>query len=94
MRVAFSAIAAEELDEAVGWYERRRRGLGARLHDSVQQAVHQLAEHPYVGTSRGGVKQLPVPGFPYLLIYEVSADDVAILALAHTRRQPGYWRRR
>jgi toxin ParE1/3/4 len=94
VRVAFSAIAAAELDEAVGWCERRRRGLGARLHDSVQQAVQHLAEHPYVGTSRGDVKQLPVPGFPYLLVYEVSADDVAILALAHTRRRPGYWRQR
>jgi hypothetical protein len=32
--------------------------------------------------------------FPYGLIYALDQDDILILAVAHTRREPGYWRDR
>jgi plasmid stabilization system protein ParE len=32
--------------------------------------------------------------FPYLVIYRVLPDRVEILAIAHGRRRPGYWRGR
>lgn len=33
-------------------------------------------------------------GFPFLLIYRETAASVEILAVAHGRRRPGYWRDR
>jgi hypothetical protein len=32
--------------------------------------------------------------FPFSLIYRVDRDTIAILAVAHHSRRPGYWRRR
>jgi hypothetical protein len=33
--------------------------------------------------------------FPYILYYHVVDDSLAlVLAVAHARRRPGYWRRR
>jgi len=29
--------------------------------------------------------------FPYLLFYEIRDDVVEFVAVAHTRRRPGYW---
>ena len=29
--------------------------------------------------------------FPYVLIYEVRADAIEFVAIAHGRREPGYW---
>ena len=35
-----------------------------------------------------------VEGFPYELIYEIHDDTAVIIAVAHSSRQPGYWRDR
>jgi hypothetical protein len=32
--------------------------------------------------------------FPYLLVYSLSAAAVQVIAVAHGKRRPGYWRRR
>jgi toxin ParE1/3/4 len=37
-------------------------------------------------------RRLPVGGFPYYVIFEELSDRVEILAIAHNRRRPGYWR--
>ena len=29
--------------------------------------------------------------FPYILVYEVRAESIEFVAVAHTRRDPGYW---
>jgi len=33
-----------------------------------------------------------VEKYPYALMYRVSGKDVLILAVAHQRRRPGYWK--
>lgn len=35
-----------------------------------------------------------VSGFPYDIVYRVTTADLEVLAVAHHRRRPGYWRRR
>lgn len=40
------------------------------------------------------VRRLPVGRFPYHLVYAHTADVVHVLAVAHDRREPGYWSRR
>ena len=32
--------------------------------------------------------------FPFFLVYRVRDERVEIVAVAHARRRPGYWRRR
>jgi toxin ParE1/3/4 len=32
--------------------------------------------------------------FPFTLVYRLRGDEVEILAVAHARRRPGYWRSR
>jgi toxin ParE1/3/4 len=92
VKVVFGAPAAQELEEAIGWYERRRAGLGARFHAAVERTVQELSAHPQIGRARHDAKQLPVPGFPYVLVYEVMPHSIVIAAVAHTRRRPKYWR--
>lgn len=94
MKVVFAAAAAEELDEAITWYEQRRSGLGKRLFDAVQFAVNRLREFPHIGVARNGTRRLPIAGFPYALVFEVEESEIVIIAVAHQRRRPGYWRAR
>lgn len=32
--------------------------------------------------------------FPYTVFYEILGNTVTVLAVAHQRRRPGYWRER
>lgn len=38
--------------------------------------------------------EVRVAGFPYRLVYLVQPADVVVVALAHEKRKPGYWRDR
>ena len=90
--IQISEPAALELTEAVRWYEERRPGWGAKLFDGVSQAFDVIEHFPESGAPRRATaRQLPVRGFPFLVVYRIRPDDVYVIAVAHTRRRPGYW---
>jgi plasmid stabilization system protein ParE len=92
-----SEPASLELAEAVRWYEERRPGWGARLFDAVSRTFAVIEQHPEIGSPRRtapSARQLKVRGFPYIVIYRIRPDDVYVVAVAHTSRRPGYWKRR
>ena len=41
-----------------------------------------------------GTRRLLFRRFPYFAVYKVLPQAVHVLAIAHARRRPGYWRRR
>jgi plasmid stabilization system protein ParE len=41
-----------------------------------------------------GLRRVLFKGFPFSVLYEVEGDCVTIIAVAHQRRRPGYWRNR
>ncbi len=93
--VVFHEEAEEELKEAARFYAGRRERLGAEFVVEVRHATHILQEHPGLGhaVSRR-VRRLLVRRFPYAVIYRAEADRIFILAVAHLKRRPGYWRER
>ena len=92
-----SEPASAELAEAGRWYESRRPGWGARLLTAVTAAMVLIESHPEIGSPRHGhraARQFRVRGFPYVLAYRIRPTDVYVVAVAHAKRRPGYWRHR
>jgi plasmid stabilization system protein ParE len=92
-----SEAASLELAEAVRWYEERRPGWGGRLFDAVTHSIELIEAHPEIGSprpSRLPIRQLAVRGFPYLVVYRDRGEDLSVVAFAHAKRRPGYWRNR
>jgi toxin ParE1/3/4 len=95
IRLAPEAVA--EAREASRWYEERSPGIGAALLDEVATAVADLSRWPGAGgliegvLFDGEVRRVPVGRFPYHLVYTFTDDDVHVLAVAHDRREQGYW---
>jgi plasmid stabilization system protein ParE len=92
-----SAEAAEELEAAADWYEKRQPGLGLVFLDAVEAALAYLADWPVSGApvlTTAGARRTPVSRFPYHLPYVLLDDHVRVLAVAHDHRRPGYWRSR
>ena len=92
--------AADELEQAVRWYEERRVGLGSEFLDAVDVTRTLIVRWPHAGAPVPGVppdlpvRRAPVHDFPYHIIYLETSAAIRILACAHDRRRPGYWRSR
>ncbi len=90
--VRFLAEARAEVLEAAVWYEERRKNLGVEFRQAIDAAVRCIGENParwpphFADTRRLRLKQ-----FPYLVIFRERPDRIAIMAVAHARRNPGYW---
>ncbi len=87
-----------EMVAAAEWYEKRRKGIGARFLLEVEKCIERISMHPLSGTTvraRGGreVRALLLPSFPYRIVYKPAAD-VLVVAIAHTSRRPNYWLKR
>jgi toxin ParE1/3/4 len=88
------------LDEAAHWYEERQGGLGQQFLDALAHALELIEQHPQsfslIQTKDAArqVRRYVLPRFPFLLFYEVRADETIVLAVAHARRRPNYWQNR
>jgi len=83
------------MTEASVFYEAASVGLGSDFLDDVQRVVETLREHPKLGRAVGqGLRQVLLHRFPFSLIYSTETDAILVIAVAHQRRRPGYWKDR
>lgn len=95
MRIRISTSARKELVDAIQYHEREREGLGQELAEEIDRAVRLIAERPMVGSDIGkGERKFTIDRFRYNVIYRVEEKTVFVLAIAHHRRKPNYWRKR
>jgi len=87
--------AEAEINEAADFYDVQSPGLGSVFIDEMQRAIGRIAEFPEAAPFvRGRVRKRPIVKFPYSLVYSVRPDEIRILAVAHPKRRPFYWRGR
>jgi plasmid stabilization system protein ParE len=92
MRVIFTRIATQELEDAVRFYELEYAGLGRIFKEEVKKAALRVAEYPKAWSiERGEVRKCLLHRFPYKLLYSVEEDHVLVIAIAHQHRKPDYW---
>jgi plasmid stabilization system protein ParE len=91
----FLPRAEAEFLRAIRWHAAQRPGLGDRFVSAVESAVQRAARIPETGSPHlYGTRRMLVERFHYDVIYIVRDDEVLVVAVAHQRRKPGYWRRR
>lgn len=95
MNIRFLAPARAELRDAIKFYEDQRPGLGISFRDEVHAAVERVAKHPKAWRALSpNTRRHRIQKFPYGVIYAIDADEVLIIAIAHSHRDPDYWRER
>lgn len=78
----------------------RLAGLGIEFFDEVDATLQRILDFPRVGVRMPRVprdlpvRRLAVTRFPYHVIYLETTEALRILAIAHDRRKPGYWKNR
>ena len=97
MQVDLHPEAAEEAAAAVEWYRERSEAAAAAYTAELERAIELIAAEPdqwppYLQ----GTRRFILRRFPFSIVYRKSpvAVEVEVIAVAHARRRPGYWRGR
>lgn len=97
MKVSFLADAETEIESARSYLNRQRSDLGTRFLDDLDLTVREITNRPF-GFPK--VETLPddepyrralMGIFRYAVIFECLSEEILIVAVAHTSRQPNYW---
>lgn len=87
--------AEEDLADAKAWYNRRRQGLGDDFILCVEAALDHISRVPRAAAEvYPGVRRVVVRRFPYGVFYRIDPDQIAVIAVYHSRRDPRGWQAR
>jgi toxin ParE2 len=93
--IVFDAAAREELVEAIAWYDQHGEKLGQDFLLEVKRAVGRMRDYPNAWAKLSArSRRCRLARFPYGVIYQPTAGEIRILAIAHLHRQPDYWKER
>lgn len=95
MKVEFLPSAALEATEAQTWYGRRGQELARALGEEIDAAVAAISKRPTAWPRiKHGARRYFMQRFPYALVYVLREERIVVVAVAHFKRRPTYWRHR
>lgn len=88
MRVAFAAAAKRDLNAIVDYIALDNPAAAEKGFRAIVAVTRQLTDFPEMGHAvrLPDKRELAVAGLPYLIVYQVAADDVTIIAVFHGAR--------
>jgi plasmid stabilization system protein ParE len=88
MKAIWSAAAVRNLQEAIGYLQGESSAGAVTIRRRILATVRRLEQMPNSGkTGRvDGTREAVVPRSPYIVVYEVSAQEVKIQGIWHGAR--------
>ncbi|HEY9817262.1 MAG TPA: type II toxin-antitoxin system RelE/ParE family toxin [Candidatus Obscuribacterales bacterium] len=94
-RVIVEMGAVSDLDEAMEWYEDRRRGLGFDLVMRFEDALAFLRSNPKIYQKvLGEFRRVLMKKYPYAIYYALEGKEVLVVAVWQTGKNPEVLRKR
>jgi toxin ParE1/3/4 len=94
------AEAHDELRAAAEYYHDQRAGLGNEFLDAFAARLVDVLGSPerFARVKTRGIplklRQANLERFPYSVIFYSKGEFTVVVAVAHHKRRPNYWRRR
>jgi plasmid stabilization system protein ParE len=93
--LVLSPEAENDIAGAAQWYEEQRAGLSLEFRAALDQTFSVIENNPELyPTIYRTLRRALVRRFPYGVFYAERADDIAVVAVLHTSRNPRLWRTR
>ena len=87
--------ALADAEAAIEWYRRRSVRAAEMFVHELDRAIERVGDHPGQFPEYAfGARRMVLQRFPYLIIFRETARGVEVIAVAHGRRRPGFWRDR
>lgn len=93
MLIRFTPDADAEFAEARQWYAHQREDLDLEFIEWIDDALSRVVRHPnlYPIVYRT-LRRAVVRRFPFAVFDEVTADEIRVTAVFHSRRHPETWK--
>jgi toxin ParE1/3/4 len=87
--------AKAEFDAAADWYEGKRAGLGVDFVRRVHEVFARISANPRLHAKvYREVRKAIVTRFPYIVLYQEEANEVLVVSIFPTARDPSIWKSR
>lgn len=87
--------AIVEAEAAARWYAERSPRAAARFSAELDEAEAAILERPEAWPAAdSSTRRYLLRRFPFSVVYRVESSRILIVAVAHGRRRPGYWKAR
>lgn len=87
--------ALEEAEAAARWYAERSATAAAAFSDEIDAAELAIVRLPEAWPPFDhGTRRYLLRRFPFSLVYRIESTRIVIVAVAHGRRRPRYWKSR
>jgi hypothetical protein len=88
-------IALLELEEAATWYSEISKELSTDLVSKYIDGQRRIQEKPLARQElKGGYRKINLKRFPFKIVYKVFDEEIIIVAFAHHKQMPHYWKTR
>jgi toxin ParE1/3/4 len=93
--VRYLKHARAELLAQVSHYENLEAGLGLKFWNAVEAVMVLASTFPKSGSpSLRGTRKVFTRGFPFAVVYFEVELELRVIAVAHFKRKPNYWKAR
>jgi len=95
VEVEYHPEAEAEYHAAIEEYVAYSDETGARFIGEVGRAMQRILQAPHRWPAHlHGTQRVLLRRYPFSVVYVHDPDRVFIIAVAHQKRRPGYWRKR
>ena len=93
--IAILAGARADLRGAYDWYFERNPEAASSFIRDIEAGLATISENPLMWPPYiEGTRRCVLRRFPFSIVYRVKDSSILVVAFAHGRRRPGYWRNR
>jgi plasmid stabilization system protein ParE len=94
-RFRFHPEARQDFREAISWYRSRSPAVATEFRVTVSDVIRHIVKAPQRWPKYlHGTRRFVLRRFPFSIVYLDDPDAVSIVAVAHSKRKPGYWKAR
>jgi plasmid stabilization system protein ParE len=88
----FHPEAVAEAERSRDWYARRSPRAAQGFLDELSKAFASIQGSPEAWQAHlHGTRRFTFRRYPFVVVFRVEDESVLIVAVAHTKRKPGYW---
>jgi len=93
-KVLLLEAAANDLAEAINFYEKQKRDLGGYFFNSIMADIESLDQSASIHSIHCGCHRMLARKFPFAIYYDLSEGIARVIAILDMRRNPAWIRKR
>lgn len=90
MKLRYTRPALADLENILDYISERSPQGAKRVHARIQTILGLIAQQPRIGTGTDDptIRRAVTAPYPYLIFYQIAADEIIIHAVRHGAREP------